>query len=67
MGLGDDIIPGKFLDRVAEEDIEFELNVLRSLVYVGMTRAKETVTLVCHNPISRLLSNIDRDLLVEWN
>jgi len=34
---------------------------------VGMTRAKETVTLVCHNPISRLLSNIDLDLLVEWN
>ncbi len=65
MGLGDDMLPGAFLEKTDPDDIDFEINSFRSLLYVGKTRAKETVTLVCHEPITRLLKPVDMRLLNE--
>ena len=67
MGLGDEFIPAGFISNKDPEDHELEINSLRSLVYVGMTRAKETVTLVGHHPFSRLFDVIDHNLLDQLN
>ncbi|MGV7224801.1 MAG: UvrD-helicase domain-containing protein [Nitrospinales bacterium] len=45
-GLDDQTFPGRYLDRVFSEDLSEEERVLRKLLYVVMTRAKQSLTLV---------------------
>ncbi|XPV75555.1 MAG: 3'-5' exonuclease [Desulfovibrio sp.] len=50
MGLNDGNFPGIFTEHIGEEDIIDELCSLRRLIYVAMTRAKSSLTLVGSNP-----------------
>lgn len=60
--LEDDAFPGWFLRECPEEDREQEEAFLRRLLYVAMTRAKRSVTLVGGRPFCRFLSNVPDEL-----
>lgn len=62
LGLHDAQFPGRFLTNVPEEDIAEEQQILARLVYVAMTRAKETVTLVGSEPFCRFFDAVPANL-----
>lgn len=53
MGLHDAQMPGRFLEMVPEEDRTSEADMIRRLIYMAMTRARESVTLVGGEPFCR--------------
>ena len=63
MGLHDAQYPGRLLENVPEEDQADEENLLRRVLYVAMTRAKESATLVGSEPFCRFLKDVPDDLI----
>ena len=64
MGMDDHNMPGRYIDRVPEEDIEEEEKVLCRLVYMAMTRAKKSLTVVGGKPFCRFFDEVP-DILFE--
>lgn len=62
MGLHDAQYPGRILDSVAQEDKELEASLLRRVLYVAMTRAKQSVTLVGSLPFCRFFEDVPEEL-----
>lgn len=65
MGLHDAQYPGRLLEKVAEEDQVDELNLMKRVIYVAMTRARQSVTLVGSTPFCRLFDAVPTDLFDE--
>jgi len=62
MGLHDSQYPGRLLMNIPEEDHEIEEDLMKRVLYVAMTRAKSTVSLVGSNPFCRFFNNIPKSL-----
>ena len=62
MGLHDAQYPGRLFERVPEEDREDEAYILKRVLYMAMTRAKISVTLVGSEPFCRFFGVIPREL-----
>lgn len=62
MGLHDTQCPSLILDSVAQEDGELEASLLRRVLYVAMTRAKRSVTLVGSLPFCRFFKAVPEEL-----
>lgn len=62
MGLYDSQYPGRILMKIPEEDKMQEEQLMRRVLYVAMTRAKNTVTLVGSDPFCRFFSGIPKNL-----
>jgi superfamily I DNA/RNA helicase len=58
LGLDDTNFPGKFLGYVAELDVADEDQSLKRLLYVAMTRAKESLTIVGSDDMCRYLEDV---------
>ena len=58
-GLDDKTFPGRYLDKVLAEDMPDEEQVLRKLLYVVMTRAKQSLTLIGGTPFCRFLDGLE--------
>lgn len=65
MGLHDGQYPGRLVDDVAEEDRKAELDILSRLLFMVMTRAKQTLTLVGSQPFCRYFDNVPAELLLK--
>lgn len=63
MGLHDEQYPGRLLEKIAEEDIFQECGLLRRVLYMTMTRARESVTLVGALPFCRFFDNVPDSLM----
>jgi len=61
MGLHDSQYPGKILKNIPKEELEIEENIMKRVLYVAMTRAKETVTLVGSEPFCRFFNEIPEE------
>jgi superfamily I DNA/RNA helicase len=57
MGLHDAQFPGRFLAGLDEDDAREEEQVLARLLYMAMTRAKESLTIVGSDPFCRFLED----------
>ncbi|MCI5123411.1 MAG: hypothetical protein D3925_02770 [Candidatus Electrothrix sp. AR5] len=62
MGLHDTQYPGRLLLDIPEEDHAEEEQLMKRLLYVAMTRAKSTVTLVGSEPFCRFFNDIPKEL-----
>ncbi|GAA5169771.1 UvrD-helicase domain-containing protein [Modicisalibacter zincidurans] len=62
MGLHDAQYPGRILDSIAREDMEQEASLLRRVLYVAVTRAKQSVTLVGSLPFCRFFEDVPEEL-----
>lgn len=62
MGLHDSQYPGRLLDILPAEDQAEEANLMRRILYVAMTRAKQSVTLVGSEPFCRFFDEIPDQL-----
>lgn len=62
VGLHDVQYPARFLTQIPTEEQQSELDILQRLLYVVMTRAKESVTLVGSNPFCRFFNDIPNEL-----
>ncbi|MCI5168318.1 MAG: hypothetical protein D3903_20060 [Candidatus Electrothrix sp. GM3_4] len=62
MGLHDTQYPGRLLLDIPEEDHAEEEQSMKRLLYVAMTRAKSTVTLVGSEPFCRFFHDIPKEL-----
>lgn len=62
MGLHDAQYPGRILMKVPDEDREQEEELMKRVLYVAMTRAKNTVTLVGSDPFCRFFSDIPEEI-----
>lgn len=58
MGLHDAQYPGRLLERIPEEDRDDEVQLLRRLLYVAMTRAKSSVAVIGSVPFCRFFSGV---------
>ncbi|MBE1424854.1 superfamily I DNA/RNA helicase [Desulfomicrobium macestii] len=65
MGLDDKNFPGRFLDQSLQNEIEEDEQILRRLLYVAMTRAKKSLTLVGNDPFCRFFENVPTELFEE--
>ncbi len=65
IGLHDDQFPGRFLKNTSEEDRPNEEHLLARLLYMTMTRAKESLTLVGSRPLCRFLKDTPMHLFTE--
>lgn len=65
MGLHDSQYPGRLLMKIPEEDKDQEEQLMRRVLYVAMTRAKSSVTLVGSSPFCRFFSKVPNDLFLE--
>lgn len=65
MGLHDSQYPGRILDSIDEEDRDDELHLMRRVMYVAMTRAKQSVTLVGSDPFCRFFYGLPAELFEE--
>lgn len=63
MGLHDAQYPGRLLENIAEEDQADEENLLRRVLYVAMTRAKQSAALVGSEPFCRFLKDVPDQLI----
>jgi superfamily I DNA/RNA helicase len=63
--LEDNAFPGWFLRECPIEDLEQEEAYLRRLLYVAITRARKSVTLVGGRPFCRFLSDIPAEYFDE--
>jgi superfamily I DNA/RNA helicase len=64
-GLDDKTFPDRYLDKVLADDIKEEENTLRKLLYVAMTRAKESLTIVGGEPFCRFFDDISEDYFID--
>ncbi|WP_277809997.1 3'-5' exonuclease [Chromohalobacter canadensis] len=62
MGLHDAQYPGRLLESVAMEDMDQEASMLRRVLYVAMTRAKQSVTLVGSLPFCRFYDDVPEEM-----
>lgn len=62
MGLHDVQYPGRILDSISREDVEQEASLMRRVLYVAMTRAKQSVTLVGSLPFCRFFDDVPEEL-----
>lgn len=62
LGLHDAQYPGRLLSNVPEEDRAEEEELMKRVLYVAMTRAKKTVTLVGSKPFCRFFNNVPESL-----
>jgi superfamily I DNA/RNA helicase len=62
LGLHDAQYPGRLLSNIAEEDQPEEEQLMKRVLYVAMTRAKKTVTLVGSKPFCRFFNQVPGDL-----
>jgi superfamily I DNA/RNA helicase len=62
MGLHDAQYPGRILENMPEEDQEEEISLMRRVLYVVMTRAKQSVTLVGSAPLCRFFDGVSDEL-----
>lgn len=62
MGLHDAQYPGRLVDEIAEEDKKAELDILSRLLFMVMTRAKLTLTLVGSEPFCRFFDSVPQEL-----
>lgn len=67
MGLHDSQYPGRLLDILPAEDQTEEANLMRRILYVAMTRAKQSVTLVGSEPFCRFFDDIPDELFEVYN
>jgi superfamily I DNA/RNA helicase len=67
MGLDDKNFPGRFLNQSLAHEVNEEEQILRRLLYVAMTRAKKSLTLVGNDPFCRFFDNVPTDLFEEIN
>lgn len=65
MGLHDAQYPGRLLTNIPQEDRDEELQLMRRVLYVAMTRAKQSVTLVGSLPFCRFFDEVPDDLFKE--
>ena len=65
MGLHDTQFPGRLVDDVAKEDRKAELDILSRLLFMVMTRTKQSLTLVGSKPFCRFLDRVPPELLEE--
>ena len=63
MGLHDAQFPGRLVDDVAKEDRKAELDILSRLLFMVMTRTKQSLTLVGSKPFCRFLDGVPTELL----
>ena len=63
MGLHDGQFPGRLLAGLSEEEAAEEAQLLRRLIYMAMTRAKDSVTLIGSEPFCRFFNGIDPELM----
>jgi superfamily I DNA/RNA helicase len=61
MGLHDSQYPGRLIEKVPEEDQNEELEMAKRVLYVAMTRAKQSVTLVGSAPFCRLFEDVPEE------
>lgn len=64
-GLDDKTFPGRYLEKILADDIKDEENVLRKLMYVAMTRAKETLTIVGGESFCRFFDGITDEYFID--
>lgn len=62
MGLHDTQYPERLISQIAESDVQNEIDVMKRVLYVAMTRAKQSVTLVGSNPFCRFFNDIPNEL-----
>ena len=62
LGLHDSQYPARLLTQIPEEDQLNELEMMQRILYVVMTRAKASVTLVGSNPFCRFFNDISNEL-----
>ncbi|RUO45950.1 3'-5' exonuclease [Pseudidiomarina donghaiensis] len=65
MGLHDAQYPGRLLEGISEEDQNDEIQLMRRVLYVAMTRAKQTVTLVGAKPFCRFFDDVPSSMFSE--
>lgn len=65
MGLHDAQYPGRILEGIEEEDRDDEMQLMRRVMYVAMTRARQSVTLIGSEPFCRFFDDIPADLFME--
>ena len=65
MGLHDAQYPGRLLERLPEEDYAEEISLMKRVLYVAMTRAKQSVTLVGAKPFCRFFDGVKPTLIDE--
>jgi superfamily I DNA/RNA helicase len=58
MGLEDKSMPERFLDSISEEDRPAEEHILQRLIYMAMTRSKNSLTLVGAVPFCRFFQGV---------
>jgi len=61
MGLHDAQFPARILEHIEEEDRNVEAQLLRRVMYVAMTRAKQSVTLIGSEPFCRFFEVIPQE------
>lgn len=62
MGLHDDQYPGRLLEKVSEEDRDEEAHLMSRVLYMAMTRAKQSVTLVGSTPFCRFFDSVPKEI-----
>ena len=62
MGLHDSQYPGRIINTLPEEDRTEELSLMRRVLYVAMTRAKQSVTLVGSEPFCRFFNDVPNEM-----
>lgn len=65
MGLHDAQYPGRILESIEEEDRDDEIQLLRRVMYVAMTRAKQSVVLIGSVPFCRFFDDVPDGLFEE--
>jgi superfamily I DNA/RNA helicase len=62
MGLHDEQYPGRRVNDLPEEDQKLELDILSRLLFMVMTRAKQSLTLVGNKPLCRFIEGMPSEL-----
>ncbi|GAA0794697.1 3'-5' exonuclease [Marinobacterium sediminicola] len=63
MGLHDAQYPGRLLESMPQEDQGEEISLMRRVLYVAMTRAKQSVTLVGSAPFCRFFDEVPSEVM----
>lgn len=62
MGLHDAQYPGRLLEALPEEEQQDEMNLMRRVLYVALTRARQSATLIGSAPFCRFFNTIPDEL-----
>ncbi|GGY39063.1 DNA helicase [Bacterioplanes sanyensis] len=65
MGLHDAQYPCRLLERLPQEDHSEEISLMKRVLYVAMTRAKKSVSLVGSKPFCRFFDGVPANLIDE--